>query len=77
MDTGETRKDLARPSDPPSTRFVQGALNRRIVDQLTKLLSDEHALRSRAALMTRLILKLCSRRQDTSRLWLDRLRDII
>jgi DNA invertase Pin-like site-specific DNA recombinase len=41
----ETRKDLARPSDPPSTRFVQGALNRHIIDQLTKLLSDEHALR--------------------------------
>ena len=41
----ETRKDLARPSDPPSTRFVQGALNQHIVDQLTSLLEDEHALR--------------------------------
>lgn len=41
----ETRKDLARPSDPPSTRFVQGVLNQHIIDQLTALLEDEHALR--------------------------------
>jgi DNA invertase Pin-like site-specific DNA recombinase len=40
----ETRKDLARPNDPPSTRFQQGALDQHILDQLAKLLDDEHAL---------------------------------
>ncbi|WP_165938365.1 recombinase family protein [Parafrankia sp. BMG5.11] len=41
----ETRKDLARPGDPPATRFVQGQLERHLVVQLTQLLEDEHALR--------------------------------
>lgn len=40
----ETRKDLARPADPPATRFVQGQLERYLVLQLTQLLNDEHAL---------------------------------
>jgi site-specific DNA recombinase len=41
----ETRKDLARPADPPATRFVQGQLERHLVVHLTQLLEDEHALR--------------------------------
>ena len=41
----ETRKDLARPSDLPATRFVQGQLERHLVVKLTQLLVDEHALR--------------------------------
>ena len=41
----ETRKDLARPADPPATRFVQGQIERHLVVQLTQLLKDEHALR--------------------------------
>jgi site-specific DNA recombinase len=41
----ETRKDLARPADPPATRFVQGQIERHLVVQLTQLLEDEHALR--------------------------------
>jgi len=41
----ETRKDLARPGDPPASRFVQGQLERHLIVQLTQLLKDEHALR--------------------------------
>lgn len=41
----ETRKDLARPSEPPATRFAQGQLERHLVVQLTQLLEDEHVLR--------------------------------
>lgn len=41
----ETRKDLARPSDPPSTRFSQGVLDDHVLRQLDALLDDEHALR--------------------------------
>lgn len=41
----ETRKDLARPGDPPSTRFGRGVMDRHLVDQLTDLLGNEHALR--------------------------------
>lgn len=41
----ETRKDLARPADPPASRFVQGQLERHLIVQLTQLLEDEHALR--------------------------------
>ncbi|WP_338467632.1 recombinase family protein [Novosphingobium sp. ZN18A2] len=41
----ETRKDLARPADPPSTRFRRSALEMHVVDHLTALLDDEHALR--------------------------------
>ena len=41
----ETRKDLARPADPPATRFAQGQLERHLVVHLTQLLEDEHALR--------------------------------
>jgi site-specific DNA recombinase len=41
----ETRKDLARPADPPSTRFARGAFERHLVALLTQLLVDEHALR--------------------------------
>lgn len=46
----ETRKDLARPADPPSTRFGQGALDRHVVDHIARLLDDEHALRRMANL---------------------------
>jgi len=41
----ETRKDLARPGDPPSTRFVQGVLDQHITEHVTVLLIDAHALR--------------------------------
>ena len=41
----ETRKDLARPGDPPATRFIQGQLDRHLIEQLGKLLADENALR--------------------------------
>ena len=41
----ETRKDLARPADPPATRFAQGEFERHLVAKLTQLLEDEHALR--------------------------------
>ena len=40
----ETRKDLARPDDPPATRFQQGALDQAIVTAITDLLGDEHAM---------------------------------
>jgi DNA invertase Pin-like site-specific DNA recombinase len=41
----ETRKNLARPGDPPATRFVQGQIERHLIVHLTALLEDEHALR--------------------------------
>ncbi|MEZ5687339.1 MAG: recombinase family protein [Caenibius sp.] len=41
----ETRKDLARPGDPPSLRFQRAHLEKHIIDHLDKLLNDEHALR--------------------------------
>ncbi|MEQ1499249.1 MAG: recombinase family protein [Novosphingobium sp.] len=41
----ETRKDLARPGDPPATRFQQGALDRHLISCITELLADEHDLR--------------------------------
>lgn len=39
----ETRKDLAKPDEMPSTRFQQGALGRHLLHHLTELLSDEHS----------------------------------
>lgn len=41
----ETRKDLARPGDPPATRFVQGRLDRHLMEKLSTLLVDENAVR--------------------------------
>jgi site-specific DNA recombinase len=41
----ETRKDLARPDDPPATRFSRGSLETHLVEQLSRLFEDEHALR--------------------------------
>lgn len=41
----ETRKDLARPTNPQATRFVQGQLERHIAGHLIQLLEDVHALR--------------------------------
>jgi DNA invertase Pin-like site-specific DNA recombinase len=41
----ETRKDLARPADPPSSRWSQGLLDRHVLHHLGKLLGDEHGLR--------------------------------
>ena len=46
----ETRKDLARPKDPPSTRYGRGQLERHIIVHLRQLLEDEHALRRLAGL---------------------------
>ena len=46
----ETRKDLARPNDPPSTRFNQGTLDNHVLRQIDELLEDEHALRRLAGL---------------------------
>jgi len=41
----ETRKDLAKPGDAPATRWSRVALEKHIVERLTDLLDDEHALR--------------------------------
>ena len=41
----ETRKDLARPGDPPATRFQRGRLEQHVIEHLVELLNDEHALR--------------------------------
>jgi DNA invertase Pin-like site-specific DNA recombinase len=41
----ETRKDLARADDPPSTRFGQGALDGHVLHHLCALLEDDHGLR--------------------------------
>ena len=41
----ETRKDLAGPSDPSSTRFSLGVLDDHVLLHLDALLGDEHALR--------------------------------
>ena len=41
----ETRKDLAKPGDPPTARYGRGVLDRHVVDQLTDLVGNEHALR--------------------------------
>ncbi len=41
----ETRKDLARPGDPPSLRFQRGKLDQHLIAQLTELLDDQHRLR--------------------------------
>lgn len=41
----ETRKDLARPTDPKAMRFSQGELERHLIVHLTAFLEDEHALR--------------------------------
>ena len=41
----ETRKDLARPGDPPSLRFQRGQLEQHLIAQLTELLDDQHRLR--------------------------------
>ncbi|MEE1878500.1 recombinase family protein, partial [Altererythrobacter litoralis] len=46
----ETRKDLAKPGDAPSTRFGQGQLERHVIVHVTQLLEDEHALRRLAGL---------------------------
>ena len=46
----ETRKDLARPADPPSTRFTQGLLDGHVLRHLGMLLSDDHGLRRLANL---------------------------
>lgn len=41
----ETRKDLARPADPPASRFGQGLLERHVLERVEALLKDEHELR--------------------------------
>jgi DNA invertase Pin-like site-specific DNA recombinase len=46
----ETRKDLARPADPPSTRFTQGLLDGHVLHHLGLLLGDDHGLRRLANL---------------------------
>ena len=46
----ETRKDLARPKDPPATRYGRGQLERHVIVHLRQLLEDEHALRRLAGL---------------------------
>ena len=46
----ETRKDLARPADPPSTRFSQGLLDGHVLHHLGALLEDAHGLRRLANL---------------------------
>jgi len=46
----ETRKDLARAGDMPSTRYQQGAFDRQVLTCLFDLLVDEHGLRRMANL---------------------------
>jgi len=46
----ETRKDLARPADPPSIRFTQGRLDGHVLHHLGMLLGDDHGLRRLANL---------------------------
>ena len=46
----ETRKDLARPPEPPSTRFGQGLLDGHVLHHLGTLLGDDHSLRRLANL---------------------------
>ena len=41
----ETRKDLARPGDPPGIRFQRGHFEQHLIGHLEELLGDEHALR--------------------------------
>ena len=41
----ETRKDLARPGDPPGIRFQRGHLEQHLIGHLEELLGDEHTLR--------------------------------
>jgi site-specific DNA recombinase len=41
----ETRKDLARPGDPPGIRFQRGQLEQHLIGHLQELLGDEHDLR--------------------------------
>lgn len=41
----ETRRDLAVPGKPEATRFAMRQLDRHIVEQLLRLLADEHLLR--------------------------------
>jgi DNA invertase Pin-like site-specific DNA recombinase len=41
----ETRKDLARPGDPPGIRYQRGQLEQHLITHLEHLLNDEHALR--------------------------------
>ena len=41
----ETRKDRARPGDPPSLRFQRAHLERHLTVHLEQLLNDEHGLR--------------------------------
>lgn len=41
----ETRKDLARPGDPPPYRIQRAHLELQLIDHLEALLNDEHGLR--------------------------------
>lgn len=41
----ETRKDLARPGDPPGLRFQRGKLEQHLISELAELLGDQHRLR--------------------------------
>ncbi|MCZ8170466.1 MAG: recombinase family protein, partial [Brevundimonas sp.] len=41
----ETRKDLARPGDPPCIRFQRSQLEQHLIGHIEELLGDEHALR--------------------------------
>lgn len=41
----ETRKDLARPGDPPSLRYRRGHIEEHLIRNVEELLNDEHALR--------------------------------
>ena len=41
----ETRKDLARPGDPPGIRLQRGHLEQHLIGHIEELLGDEHGLR--------------------------------
>jgi len=46
----ETRKDLARPGDPPGLRFQRHHLEQHLISHLEELLNDEHGLRRLSAI---------------------------
>lgn len=46
----ETRKDLARPGDPPGIRFQRGHLEQHLIGHLEELLNDEHGLRRQSGI---------------------------
>src|SRR3546814_2983053 len=64
----ETRKDLARPADPPSIRFTQGLLDGHVLHHLGRLLADDHGLRRLANFEQADLLRAMRSEEHTSEL---------